>query len=298
MRRGVTHQVPGMFEAKPHRLLVPYDGSFEARKAPTEPPRKEDWKERLEKEVKGLADAQYRLFADGRLAMLIVVQALDAAGKDGVIRHVFSGVNPSGLHVAAFKQPSRREVAHDFLWRTTACLPERGAIAVFNRSYYEEVLVARVHPELLAAQRLSTTPSATFWETRLRAIRDHEQHLAEQGTVILKFWLNVSKREQRERLLERIDEPDKHWKFNSRDVDERERWDDYLDAYEQALNATSRPWAPWYVVPADEKPYLRWQVAKLVNETFDALDLEAPRSDEKRQAELERAKERLLAERD
>ena len=298
MRRGVTHQVPGMFEAKPHRLLVPYDGSFEARKAPTEPPRKEDWKERLEKEVKGLADAQYRLFADGRLAMLIVVQALDAAGKDGVIRHVFSGVNPSGLHVAAFKQPSRREVAHDFLWRTTASLPERGAIAVFNRSYYEEVLVARVHPELLAAQRLSTTPSATFWETRLRAIRDHEQHLAEQGTVILKFWLNVSKREQRERLLERIDEPDKNWKFNSRDVDERERWDDYISAYEQALNATSRPWAPWYVVPADEKPYMRWQVAKLVNEAFDGLDLEAPRSDAKRQAELEQAKKRLLAERD
>ena len=150
-----------MFEAKPHRLLVPYDGSFDARKAPTAPPqRKEDWKERLEKEVEELADAQYRLFADGRLALLIVVQALDAAGKDGTIRHVFSGVNPSGLHVASFKQPSQRELAHDFLWRTSACLPERGAIAVFNRSYYEDVLVVRVHPELLAAQRLS--PSASF----------------------------------------------------------------------------------------------------------------------------------------
>lgn len=287
-----------MFEAKPHRLLVPYDGAFDARKAPTAAPRKEDWEERLEKEVKGLADAQYRLFADGRFAMLIVVQALDAAGKDGLIRHVFSGVNPSGLHVAAFKQPTSREAAHDFLWRTTACLPERGSIAVFNRSYYEEVLVTRVHPELLAAQRLSTMPNEKLWENRLRAITDHELHLAEQGTVILKFWLNVSKREQRERLLERIDEPDKNWKFSSRDVDERERWDDYIVAYERALNATSRPWAPWYVVPADDKDYLRWQVAKLVNEAFDALELEVPRSNAKRQAELERAKKRLLAERD
>jgi PPK2 family polyphosphate:nucleotide phosphotransferase len=287
-----------MFEAKPHRLLVPFDGSFDAGKAPTAPPRKEDWKEQLEDEAKALADAQYRLFADGRFAVLIVVQALDAAGKDGTIRHVFRGVNPAGLHVAAFKRPSERELAHDFLWRTTAALPERGAIGLFNRSYYEEVLVTRVHPELLAAQRQPTNPPATFWEARLRAIADHERHLAEQGTVILKFWLNVSKSEQRERLLERIDEPDKNWKFHLGDVDEREHWSEYIDAYEHALNATSRPWAPWYAVPADDKHYLRWQVAKLVNEAFDALDLEEPRSGAERLAELERAKKRLLAQGD
>jgi PPK2 family polyphosphate:nucleotide phosphotransferase len=288
-----------MFAAKPHRLLVPFDGSFDARKAPTAPPqRKEDWKERLEAESRELAKAQYRLFADGRRSVLIVLQALDAAGKDGTIRHVFRGVNPSGLHVTAFKQPSQRELAHDFLWRTTPALPERGAIAVFNRSYYEEVLVVRVHPELLAAQRLATAPAAGFWDDRLRAIADHERHLAEEGTVIVKFWLNVSKAEQRERLLERIDEPDKNWKFNARDVDERERWDDYIDAYEHALNATSRPWAPWYVVPADDKHYMRWQVAKLVNEAFDELDLEEPRAKQEQQPELEKAKKRLLAQRD
>jgi PPK2 family polyphosphate:nucleotide phosphotransferase len=285
-----------MFAAKPHRLLVPFDGSFDARQAPTAPPQgKEDWKDRLEKASKELAESQYRLFADGRRAMLIVLQALDAAGKDGTIRHVFNGVNPSGLHVTAFKRPSERELAHDFLWRTTPALPERGAIAVFNRSYYEEVLVVRVHPELLAAQRLPTNPPADFWEGRLRAIADHERHLAEQGTVIVKFWLNVSKAEQRERLLERIDEPDKNWKFNARDVDERERWDDYIDAYEHAVNATSRPWAPWYVVPADDKHYLRWQVAKLINEAFDELGLETPRAKKEQQAELEKAKKRLLA---
>ena len=288
-----------MFAAKPHRLLVPFDGSFDARKAPTAPPqRKEDWKDRLEAEGKELARAQYRLYADGRRSMLIVLQALDAAGKDGTIRHVFRGVNPSGLHVTAFKQPSQRELAHDFLWRTTPALPERGAIAVFNRSYYEEVLVVRVHPELLAAQRLPTAPAEGFWDDRLRAIADHERHLAEQGTVIVKFWLNVSKNEQRQRLLERIDEPNKNWKFNARDVDERERWEDYIDAYEHALNATSRPWAPWYVVPADDKHYLRWQVAKLVNEAFDELGLETPRAKKEQQAELEQAKKRLLAQRD
>ena len=288
-----------MFAAKPHRLLVPFDGSFDAHKAPTEPSKaKDDWPERLAEEVEKLARAQYRLFADGRYAVLIVLQALDAAGKDGTIRHVFSGVNPSGLRVSSFKQPSQRELAHDFLWRTTAELPERGTIGVFNRSYYEEVLVVRVHPQLLAAQRLPDAPSAAFWERRLQAIADHERYLAEQGTLIVKFWLNVSKAEQRKRLLERIEEPDKNWKFNARDVDERERWDDYLDAYEQALRATSRPWAPWYVIPADDKRYLRWQVAKLVNDAFERLDLGEPRASEATRAELAKAKEKLLAQRD
>jgi PPK2 family polyphosphate:nucleotide phosphotransferase len=238
------------------------------------------------------------LFADGRDAALLVFQALDAAGKDSAIRHVFAGVNPCGLHVTAFKQPSRRELAHDFLWRTTAHLPERGNVAIFNRSYYEEALVVRVHPELLAGQRLPTAPSAAFWEGRLRAIRDHERHLAEQGTVILKFWLNISRDEQRKQLLERIEEPKKSWKFNVGDLDERARWDDYLAAYEQCLNGTSRPWAPWYAVPADNKHYLRLQIAKIVNEALESLGIDFPRADATAKAALAAAKVRLLAEDD
>jgi PPK2 family polyphosphate:nucleotide phosphotransferase len=288
-----------MFAAKRHSLLVPYDGSFDARNAPTKPGKaKGDWKELLAAEVKALGEAQHRLFADGRFAVLLVFQALDAAGKDGTIRHVFAGVNPSGLHVASFKQPSSRELAHDFLWRTTAQLPERGSIAIFNRSYYEEVLVVRVHPEFLAAQHLPESPSQKFWDARLRAIADHERHLAEQGTVILKFWLNVSKEEQRERLLERIDESAKNWKFNPGDLDERALWDDYLDAYDAALSATSKPWAPWYSVPADNKHYARLQVAKIINETVERLDVDFRPVDKKTQAVLKKAKARLLAEKD
>ena len=288
-----------MFTAKAHALLVPFDGSFDAQAAATTPGKsKNAWKEQLEAEVKALADSQYRLFADGRYAVLLVFQALDAAGKDSAIRHVFAGVNPCGLHVTAFKQPSRRELAHDFLWRTTAPLPERGHVAVFNRSYYEEVLVVRVHPELLAAQRASPRPSASFWEDRLRAIRDHERHLAEQGTVILKFWLNISRDEQRKQLLERIDEPAKNWKFNVGDLDERARWDDYLAAYDACLNATSRPWAPWYAVPADNKHFLRLTVAKIVNEALASLELDFPRADAAARAALAAARKRLLAERE
>jgi PPK2 family polyphosphate:nucleotide phosphotransferase len=290
-----------MFTAKPHPLLVPFDGSFRVRAAATAPGKSKKgnrWKELLEAEVKALGAAQYRLFADGRYAVLLVFQALDAAGKDSAIRHIFAGVNPSGLHVTAFKQPSRSELAHDFLWRTTAHLPARGSVAIFNRSYYEEALVVRVHPELLAGQRLPKLPSASFWDKRLRSIRDHERHLSEQGTVILKFWLNVSRDEQRKQLLERIDEPTKNWKFNAGDLDERARWDDYLAAYEQCLNATSRPWAPWYAVPADDKHYLRLQVAKIVNESLESLGLDFPRADAAAKAALAAAKARLLAERD
>jgi PPK2 family polyphosphate:nucleotide phosphotransferase len=290
-----------VFDAGSHPLLVPYDGSFDVRKAATVPEQDKDkdrWKELLAKEVKALGDAQYRLHADARHAVLIVFQALDAAGKDGTIRHVFAGVNPVGLRVASFRQPTQNELAHDFLWRTTRDLPPRGSVTIFNRSYYEEVLVVRVHPELLEAQRLPDEPSATLWADRLRAIADHERYLAEQGTIILKFWLNVSKAEQRKRLLERIDEPDKNWKFDPRDLDEREHWDDYLAAYEHALSATSRPWAPWYAVPADDKHYLRWQVAKLVNQALAGLDLEFPRADNDARAALESARARLSEEAD
>lgn len=287
-----------MFKAKSHRLLVPYEGKFDVRDLPTKPDKNgnkdNDWKEQLAAQVKALGEAQYRLYADGRYAVLLVFQALDAAGKDSTIRHVFAGVNPCGLHVTAFKQPSRVELAHDFLWRTTAHLPERGSVAIFNRSYYEEVLVVRVHPEYLAAQRLPEEPSRSFWEDRCRAIADHERYLAEQGTVIVKFWLNVSRAEQRKRLLERIDEPDKNWKFNPGDLDERERWDDYLDAYEHCLRATSRPWAPWYAIPADNKHYVRWQVAQIVNAMFDQLGVDFPAVNAVGKSKLAAAKKRLL----
>jgi PPK2 family polyphosphate:nucleotide phosphotransferase len=290
-----------MFAAKPHQLLVPFDGTFDVRKAPVSPAKDKDkdhWQERLQDEVRALGDAQYRLYADARYAVLLVFQALDAAGKDGTIRHVFSGINPCGLHVASFKQPTRLDLSHDFLWRTTPHLPERGAITIFNRSYYEEVLVVRVHPELLEAQRLPDPPSAKLWADRLRAIADHERYLAEQGTIILKFWLNVSKAEQRKRFLERIDEPKKNWKFNLGDLDERDRWDDYLIAYEECLRATSRPWAPWYAVPADDKHYLRWQVARLINSALEDLGLDFPRPDKEGRAALTKAKARLLAQSD
>jgi PPK2 family polyphosphate:nucleotide phosphotransferase len=286
-----------MFDATPHPFLVPFDGTFDVRAAATKPAKNgkkdEPWKADLAAEVQALGEAQYRLYADGRYAALIVFQALDAAGKDGTIRHVFTGVNPNGLQVASFKQPSREELAHDFLWRTTARLPERGHIAIFNRSYYEEVLVVRVHPEYLAAQRLPEPVSPQFWEARCRAIADHERHLAEQGTLILKFWLNVSKEEQRERFLERIDESDKNWKFNAGDLDEREHFDDYLEAYQHCLNATSRPWAPWYAIPADNKHFMRWQVARLINDALGTLDAGFPKLAAPDRASLAAARKRL-----
>jgi PPK2 family polyphosphate:nucleotide phosphotransferase len=288
-----------MFEAEPHPHLVPYDGSFRIADAATTPPDDrgaKSWKDKLEKATKDLGEWQDRLYADGRYALLLVFQAVDAAGKDGTIRHVFDGVNPCGLRVASFKQPSHVELAHDFLWRTTLELPRRGEIGVFNRSYYEEVLVVRVHPELLAAQRLDTTPPPEFWTNRLRSIMEYERHLASQGTVILKFFLNMSKEEQRTRLLARLDEPDKLWKFNVGDLAERERWADYRRAYERCLNTTSKAWAPWYAIPADDKHYMRLQVASLVNRTFEQLgvDFPKPRADQLR--ELEAARARLKAE--
>jgi PPK2 family polyphosphate:nucleotide phosphotransferase len=290
-----------MFAAKPHDFLVPHRGSFDVRAAPTKPGKgktKDDWKELLEREGEALAEGQYRLYADGRYALLLIFQALDATGKDSLIRRVFAGVNPNGLHVTSFKQPTAIELKHDFLWRTTAALPARGTVGIFNRSYYEEVLVVRVHPEYLAAQRLPDRPTESFWNDRLRAIGDHERYLAEQGTVILKFWLNMSKAEQRKQLLERIDDPNKHWKFNARDLDERALWERYLDAYQECLGATSRPWAPWYAIPADNKHFARYQVASIVNAAIADLGVDFPRVDKQAEAALEKAKQRLLAEKD
>jgi PPK2 family polyphosphate:nucleotide phosphotransferase len=291
-----------MFKAVPHQWLVPHENHFHVKHAATAPPKNgesaKDWKSGLEEEAKKLGNWQHKLYADGRHALLLVFQALDAAGKDGTIRHVLDNVNPCGLNAVSFKQPSALELAHDFLWRTTKELPPRGAITVFNRSYYEEVLVVRVHPQLLAAQRVPEPASDTLWQKRLRAIAEHERYLAEQGIVILKFWLNISRAEQRKRFLDRIDEPAKHWKFSATDLREREHWDAYMTAYQDCLGATSRPWAPWYAIPADDKHYMRWQVAKLINDSLEQLGVDFPALTAEAKAGLEAAREELLAERD
>lgn len=269
-----------MFNAVASPYRVPFNGKFVRADLPTRPPRDADrkvLKKAHAQTVDSLSELQRTLYAHDRYAVLLIFQAMDAAGKDGTIRAVMSGVDPAGCQVFSFTQPSAEELDHDFLWRTTRCLPERGRIGVFNRSYYEEVLAVRVHPEYLAAQKL---PDAighdAIWPQRLESIRDHERHLARNGTVILKFWLNVSKEEQRERFLSRLDEPEKQWKFSIADVRERGYWDAYMMAYEQALAATSRPWAPWYAIPADNKHFMRLTVAEIVVKSLQSLNLEYP----------------------
>lgn len=286
-----------MFKAAPHEFLVPFDGGCRVADQPTLPDKKalraEDWEKRLDEVKEDLSSMQQRLFADQRYALLLIFQALDGAGKDSTIRHVLTGVNPAGIHVVAFRRPSARESAHDFLWRTTLHLPERGYIGVFNRSYYEEVLVVRVHPQFLAAQRLDGEVSPEFWRHRYESIAAHEEHLARSGTVILKFWLNVSKEEQRKRLLARLDEPNKRWKFNPEDVEEREHWDEYQRAYEACLNATSRPWAPWYAVPADNKAFMRYKVAEIVRNSLNHLEIDFPKLGDERSKGLEAVRQAL-----
>jgi PPK2 family polyphosphate:nucleotide phosphotransferase len=248
----------------------------------------------LEENLAGLAQAQELLYADGRYAVLVVLQAMDAAGKDGIIKHVMSGVNPQGCQVFSFKKPSAEELSHNFLWRCMRCLPERGRIGIFNRSYYEDVLVVKVHPELLEGQRLPPGKRGkAFWEARYEDINTFERHLARNGTVILKFFLHVSKKEQKRRFLERLDRPEKHWKFSASDLAERAYWDDYQAAYEEALSATSTKWAPWYVVPADHKWVTRTVVADLLTSAMQGLGLRYPEvTDEQRRA-LARAREQL-----
>jgi PPK2 family polyphosphate:nucleotide phosphotransferase len=255
----------------------------------------EDAVDQLARQVARTSELQDVLYASDRHALLLVFQAMDAAGKDGAIKHVLSGVNPQGCQVSSFKQPSTEELDHDFLWRTALRLPERGRIGIFNRSYYEEVLVVRVHPEYLAAQRLPDydADSSEFWEQRLRSIRDHEAHLHRNGTVVVKFFLHVSKEEQRQRFLDRIDHPDKNWKFSLGDVEERKHWEEYMHAYGQALSATSTRDSPWYVVPADDKKNARLIISSIVNQTLESLDLAYPKLDRRRVAELKAAR-RLL----
>jgi PPK2 family polyphosphate:nucleotide phosphotransferase len=292
-----------MFEAIGNEYLVPFDGAFSVGEAATKPPEgapgKKKSKEQLGELIDEMRDLQRMLYAHDKYALLLVFQAMDAAGKDGTIRAVMSGVNPAGVQVFSFKVPTPEELDHDFLWRTTVRLPERGRIGIFNRSYYEEVLVVRVNPGFLGYQKLPyDIDLEKIWQERFKSIRDHEEHLARNGMVILKFWLNVSKEEQRQRFLDRIEEPEKNWKFSSSDVEVRSHWDEYMSAYEEALQATSRPWAPWYSIPADSKPYMRVQVADIIVKTMRSLGLAYPIVDEKARAELLEMKEVLEGEED
>jgi PPK2 family polyphosphate:nucleotide phosphotransferase len=262
---------------------------------------KDEIKERaqrtLDENLADLAGAQNLLYADDRYAVLIILQAMGAAGKDGTIKHVMSGVNPQGCQVFSFKKPSAEDLDHNFLWRYMRCLPERGRIGIFNRSYFEDVLVVRVHPELLAAQRLpGRVDGKKFWQRRYEDINAFERHLVRNGTVILKFFLNVSKDEQKRRFLDRLDRPDKNWKFSAADLAERAHWGRYMKAYSDCLSATSTKWAPWYVIPADHKWVARAVVADVITTTLRSLDLKYPDVTVAQRAALTEAKQDLLSE--
>jgi PPK2 family polyphosphate:nucleotide phosphotransferase len=257
---------------------------------------KADYKARLKSQVKALDRLQRKFYASDTYSLLLIFQAMDTAGKDGAIRHVMSGVNPQGCQVTSFKHPSATELDHDFLWRTTEHLPERGRIGIFNRSYYEEVLIVRVHPEILEAQNLpSEALRGNIWEQRYESIRHHEQHLHSSGTRVLKFFLHVSREEQRRRLLARIDDPAKNWKFRAEDVDERRHWDAYMDAYEACLSATSTADSPWYVVPADDKRNARLFVSRIILDALESLNLVYPSLPPERLAEMQAVRERLVS---
>jgi len=255
---------------------------------------KERAREILDQNLADLAEAQELLYADDRYALLIVLQAMDAAGKDGTIKHVMSGVNPQGCQVFSFKKPSAEELNHNFLWRYMIRLPERGRIGIFNRSYYEDVLVVKVHPELLDPHRLPPGKHGkSFWEARYEDINAFERHLIRNGTVILKFFLHVSKKEQKRRFLERLERPEKHWKFSTSDLPERAFWADYMDAYEDALAATTTEEAPWYVVPADNKWVTRAVVADVITTAIRWLDLRFPEVTEEKRKALAEARSQL-----
>jgi len=258
---------------------------------------KGQYKKLLKEHVAQLSAQQQLHYASNRHAVLLIFQAMDAAGKDGAIKHVMSGVNPQGCQVFSFKHPSAAELEHDFLWRTSRDLPERGRIGIFNRSYYEEVLIIRVHPELLAGESLVDPPGddREFWRQRYRSITNLERHLHANGTRIVKFFLHLSKEEQRKRFLARIDEPEKNWKFSLADIAERKFWDDYRKAYEECLGATSTSEAPWYVVPADDKENARLIVSQIVLDMFEGLDMSYPKTTAKRREELQSIREQLVA---
>ena len=270
---------------------VPSGGNFDfsaLSTTPSEETDKKSIKKKLKKEVEAIAELQHRLYAEDKRSLLLVFQAMDAAGKDSTIRSVLTGVNPAGFQVFSFKQPSKEELDHDFLWRTQCKMPERGRIGVFNRSYYEEVLVIKVHPEYLAGQRIeipADNPEG-FWQDRYDSVNDAERHLAKNGTKILKFFLNVSKEEQKQRFLSRIHDTEKNWKFSNSDLGERALWDQYQEAYEDVLTQTSTDAAPWFAIPADDKPYMRLQVAKIIRKTLESMDPKYPEVSEKALAKL------------
>ena len=257
---------------------------------------KKKYKELLEKQVEELSEQQQLHYASNRYAVLLIFQAMDAAGKDGAIRHVMSGVNPQGCQVHSLKHPSAEELEHDFLWRTTQALPERGQIGIFNRSYYEEVLIVRVHPEILQAENIpdGLTNKEAIWPERYRSIVDMEEHLHRNGTRIIKFFLHLSEEEQRRRFLERIDEPDKNWKFSLADMTERKFWNQYMRAYEECLSATSTRDAPWYVVPADDKENARLIISEIVLDTFKSLKSAYPKASAEHQRELQLIRKQLV----
>lgn len=252
----------------------------------------------LEGNVQRLRKLQDVLYAQDRYSLLVIFQAMDAAGKDGAIEHVMSGVNPQGCHVVSFKQPSSEEQDHDFLWRCQKALPERGKIGIFNRSHYEEVLVVRVHPEILQSSQLprELKEDKNIWKKRFGHIRDWEQHLSENGTHILKFFLNVSKKEQKKRFLDRIDEPEKNWKFSMGDVRERAHWKEYMNAYREALGATSTDAAPWYIIPADKKWFTRLAVSEIIVKKLESMDLHYPIVTEEHKLDLIEARKALESE--
>ena len=257
---------------------------------------KKEYNKLLAEQVEELSSLQHLHYASNRYALLLIFQAMDAAGKDGVIRHVMSGVNPQGCQVFSFKQPTATELEHDFLWRTSQCLPERGRIGIFNRSYYEEVLIVRVHPEILLAQGLpdELIDEKTIWQERYRSILDLESHLHSNGTRIIKFFLHISEDEQRKRFLERIDDPEKNWKFSLADITERKLWKQYMKAYEECLGATSAKIAPWYVVPADDKENTRLIISQIILDTFKTLKMSYPETDENRRQELLSIRQQLI----
>ena len=281
----------------PDDFRVPEGKKLHLRKWPTKVRRvyksKTHYQQMLRAHVERLDALQQLLYASDHYAVLLIFQAMDAAGKDGVIRHVMSGVNPQGCQVFSFKHPSANELAHDFLWRTTRNLPERGKIGIFNRSYYEEVLIARVHPEILRAENVPEDGGKKIWEERFRSITGLERHLHANGTRVIKFFLHLSKEEQRKRFLARIDEPEKNWKFSTGDIEERGFWKDYMHAYEQCVAATSTRESPWYAIPADDKENARLIVSQIVVDRLEALDMHYPPTSPERRRELQVIRKRL-----
>ena len=292
---------PILFEPIESPYLVPFDDSFKIRKSPTDAddkPSKDDNVAALVYSVETLSKLQEKLYAHDRYSVLLIFQAMDAAGKDGTIRSVLTGVNPQGCQVFSYKSPNTEELDHDFLWRQQRDLPERGRLGIWNRSHYEEVLVVRVNPAYLDGEKLPRRPDKLedLWQERYESIVAAEKHWARNGCVVLKFFLNVSQKEQHKRFLERVTDPEHHWKFNASDMTESDKWDDYMDAYQDAMRATSKPWAPWYAIPADSKHYMRRAVADIIVGTLKQLKLEYPKLSERELGELARVKNALKQE--